>query len=510
MLQNLLQQTLETLPAYLPNLMAALAILVFGWLAALIVGAIVRGALRRTTVDNRLAGWLGGEGGGDLEIERIAGRIAYYLVMLFVLVAFLESLRLTTVTEPLNALLSQVTGYAPRVIAAAALLLVGWVAASVLRRVVAAALDAFGIDRRIGVEAGVDSEQALPLSKTVADAVYWLVLLLFLPAALGALGIEGLLAPVQSLVTEVLGFLPNVLAAALIFAVGWFVARLVQRIVTNLLAAAGLDNLADQVGLGSTLGDRKLSGLTGLLLYVLILVPVLISALQALALDAITVPATMMLTRVLDAIPLVFAAALLLTVAYFVARLVAELISNLLRGAGFDNILAHIGLSAAADEGASTPSAVVGTIIVVSVMLFAGIEAAALMGFDALTQLLAGFVGFAADILLGLVVFGVGLYLARFAAETIEATGARQAHIQAPAARISITVLAGAMALRQMGLAEDIVNLAFALVLGALALAAAMAFGLGARDAAGRQVERWIATVEEDGERGTGAGDGQS
>ena len=66
------------------------------------------------------------------------------------------------------------------------------------------------------------------------------------------------------------------------------------------------------------------------------------------------------------------------------------------------------------------------------------------------------------------------------------------------------------MALRQMGLAEDIVNLAFALVLGALALAAAMAFGLGARDAAGRQVERWIATVEEDGERGTGAGDGQS
>jgi hypothetical protein len=370
--------------------------------------------------------------------------------------------------------------------------------------VVSTALDAFGIDRRIGVEAGVESEQALPLSKTLADAVYWLVLLLFLPAALGALGIEGLLAPVQGLVGEVLGFLPNILAAVLIFAVGWFVARLVQRIVTNLLAAAGLDALADQVGLGKTLGDRRLSGLTGLLLYVLILIPVLISSLQALALDAITVPATVMLSRVLDAIPLVFAAALLLTVAYFVARLVAELVSNLLRGAGFDNVLAHIGLTGNVAEGNASPSAVVGTIIVISVMLFAGMEAAALMGFQALTELLAGFVGFAADILLGLVVFGVGLYLARFASETIEASGARQANIQAPAARIAITVLAGAMALRQMGLAEDIVNLAFALVLGAIALAAAMAFGLGARDAAGRQVERWVAAADDDAETDAG------
>ncbi len=498
MLQNLWQQMLATLPEYLPNLVAALAILVFGWLAALMVAAIVRGALRRTTLDNRLASWLAGEGAGEIEVERIAGRIAYYLAMLFVLTAFLEALSLTAVTEPLNALLSEVAGYAPRVLAAAALMFAAWIAATVLRRVVSTALDRIGVDRRIGAETGTDTEGTVPLSKTLADAVYWLVLLLFLPAALGALGLEGLLAPVQELVSEVLRFVPNIAAAALIFAVGWFVARLIQRIVTNLLAAAGIDRLADQVGLGQTLGDRRLSGLAGLVLYVLVLVPVLISALQALELEAVTVPATNMLSQVLEAIPFVFAAGLLLTVAYFVARLVAELVSNLLRGAGFDNVLAHIGLSGTVGEGASSPSTAVGTIIVVSVMLFASIEAAALMGFDELAGLLAGFVRFGADIILGLVVFGVGLYLARFASETIRATGARQAHIQATAARVAITVLAGAMALRQMGLAEDIVNLAFALVLGALALAAAMAFGLGARDVAGRQVERWVAAVGTD------------
>ncbi len=493
MLQNFWQQTLETLPAYLPSLALALAILILGWLGALIVAAIVRGALRRTTLANRLAGWLVGE---DVEVERIAGRIAYYVALLFVLNAFLDALSVTVVTGPLNALLSRVAEYAPRVLAAAALLFGGWIVASVLRRLVSAALDKLGLDKRIGDEAGIEREKQLPLSKTLGEAVYWLVLLLLLPAALGILGVLGLLAPVQDLVSEVLGFLPNILAAMLILAVGWFVARLVQRIVTNLLSAAGVDVFAEQVGLASSLGDRRLSGLVGLLLDVLILVPVLISSLQALQLDAVTVPATTMLSRVLNAIPFVFAAGLLLLVAYFVARLVADLITNLLRGAGCDNVLAHIGFTGTPGARSSTPAGVVGTIIVVTVMLFATIEAAGLMGFEALATLLSGFIVFAADVILGLIVFGVGLYLARLVADTIAASGARQAKVQAVAARVSITVLAGAMALRQMGLAEDIVNLAFGLVLGAIALAAAVAFGLGARDAAGRQVEHWVAALE--------------
>lgn len=497
MLQDLWQRTLETLPAHLPSLLAALAILVFGWLLALILAAIVRGALRRTTLDNRLAAWLVGDGKPPVEVERLAGRVVYWLAMVFVLTAFLDALNLTAVTEPLNTLLSSVAGYIPRVLAATALLLVGWVLASLLRRLVSAALVRFGLDQRIGTETGVGDAEPLPLSKSVSEAIYWLVLLLFLPAALGALGVEGLLAPVRDLVGEVLGFLPNVLAALLIFAVGWFVARLVQRIVSNLLAAAGVDAFAEQVGLAESLGERRLSGLIGLLLYVLVLVPVLISALRALELDAVTVPATNMLSRVLEAIPVMFAAGLLIIVAYFVAKLVAELVTNLLRGAGFDNVLAHIGFTGTPGEGKSTPSGVVGTVIVVTVMLFASIEAAGLMGFDNLAVLLSGFLVFAADVILGLIVFGVGLWLARLVSDTVAASGAKQARLQASAARIAITVLAGAMALRQMGLAEDIVNMAFGLILGAIALAAAIAFGIGSRDAAGRQVERWVASLEQ-------------
>jgi hypothetical protein len=56
---------------------------------------------------------------------------------------------------------------------------------------------------------------------------------------------------------------------------------------------------------------------------------------------------------------------------------------------------------------------------------------------------------------------------------------------------VAILVLAGAMALRQMEIANEIVNLAFGLLLGAVAVAVALAFGLGGRESASRLIEEW-------------------
>ena len=217
--------------------------------------------------------------------------------------------------------------------------------ATLLRKIVSGALEMAKLDERLGGEAGLKRDKAAPLSKTLADAVYWLVFLLFLPAILSALSLEGWLTPVQNLVDKILSFLPNILAAGVILAVGWFIARVVQRIVTNLLAALGADRLGEKVGISKALGTRQLSGLLGLIVYVLILVPVLISSLNALALEAVTRPTSNMLASLMAAIPSIFAAAILLTLAYVVGRLVSSLVSNLLAGAGFDNVLDRIGLA---------------------------------------------------------------------------------------------------------------------------------------------------------------------
>jgi hypothetical protein len=273
------------------------------------------------------------------------------------------------------------------------------------------------------------------------------------------------------------------------------VARIVQRIVSNLLAAVGVDQLSERVGLTSVLGKQTLSGLLGLIVYVLILIPVLIAGLNALALEAVTQPASNMLNAILGAFPDIFAAALVLIIAYIVGRVVASLITNLLAGVGFNNILARLGLGQEPGVGARTPSEIVAYLVLVAIMLFATIEATHLLGFVLLADLVTEFVGFAAQVILGLIIFAVGLYLANLAAKTVQASGVRQSGMLALIARVSILVLAGAMALRQMGLANEIINLAFGLLLGAIAVATALAFGLGGRELAGHEIQKWLQSV---------------
>jgi hypothetical protein len=379
------------------------------------------------------------------------------------------------------------------------LLAAAWILATLLRRIVRGGLEFAKLDERISGGAGLEGEKQPALSKTLSDSVYWLVYLLFLPTILGTLQLQGLLQPVQALIDRILTFLPNILAAGVLLAAGWFIARIVQRIVTNLLAAVGVDRLGEKVGLAPALGTKRLSGLLGLIVYVFILIPVLISSLNALGLEAITGPASEMLGSVLDAFPSIFAAGLLLALAYVVGRLVAGLISTLLAGAGFNNVLARLGLAKEGSaEGDRTPAAVVGTLILVAIMLFASIEAAGLLGFENLSVLLSSFIAFAGQVILGLVIFGVGLFLANLAADTVRASSAPQAGLLALAARISIIVLAGAIALRQMGLANEIIELAFGLLLGSIAVAVALAFGLGGRDIAARQIEEWRSSFKGD------------
>jgi hypothetical protein len=65
-------------------------------------------------------------------------------------------------------------------------------------------------------------------------------------------------------------------------------------------------------------------------------------------------------------------------------------------------------------------------------------------------------------------------------------------------ARIAIIALVLPMALQQMGIAGNIVELAFGLLLGAIAVAIALAFGLGSRDIAATQVREWLSSFKED------------
>ncbi|BAZ42417.1 TM helix repeat-containing protein [Calothrix sp. NIES-4101] len=497
------QGTLQQVVQFLPKLFGALLILLVGWVIALIAAAIVRGILNRTKLDNRIASSVAG--GRDVpQIENIISTLVFWGVLLIAIVAVLDTLELRVASQPLNTFLNQISEFLPKLVGAGILLAVAWAIATLVRLITVRALDALRIDERLNPPSddGTSLNQ-LSLSETVGNALYWFIFLLFLVPVLDTLGLRQALLPLQTLITEILSILPNILAAILIGVVGWFVANIVRRIVTNLLATTGIDHLGSRFGFSGVSGMQSLSSIIGTIVYVLILIPIGIAALNALQIQAISVPAIAMLQQILNALPLIFTAAAILILAYFLGRFVADLVTSILTSIGFNNIFNIIGLPSLSRPVSAnsstepilpvrTPSEIAGIIVLVGIMLFATVAAVDILRIPALTALVNGILIVLARILAGLVIFAIGLFFANLAFSIITSSGNAQAQILGQVARISIVTLVSAMALQQIGVAPDIVNLAFGLLLGAIAVAIALAFGLGGRDIARNQVQEWL------------------
>ncbi|MCA9756622.1 MAG: mechanosensitive ion channel [Candidatus Eisenbacteria bacterium] len=485
----------DTLAGHVPSVLGGLLVLLVGWILARLVAGGVRRGLQKTNWDDRLGKWMSPSTEQRVDWAGGVSQVVFYLLMILVLVGSLEIMGLTLVTEPMNRILDRVVLFGTNLIAAAALCLLAWVVAVALRTLIRTVLERTRFDERLGQR--VD-EDRVPVSRSISEAAYWLTFLFFAPTVLEALGLHGLLVPVQDLTNKVLSYLPQVAGAILVFLIGWFVARVIQRVVTSVLSASGLDRVGEKIGLGTALGNRTLSGVVGAVVYALILIPVLIAALDALALDAVTEPASAMLGRLLDAIPMIFAAAVLLIVSYFIARLVGSLVSNLLVGIGFDTVLSKLGLGTRTHTpGRRTPSEIVGFVVVVAVLLFASAEAAAMLEFDTLSMLISELTMFGGQVVFGIVIFSLGLLLANLVASTVRSSGVRQANLLAILSRVAILAVIGAMAIRHIVPESEIVDLAFSLTLGAFAVAAAIAFGWGGRDVARQLVTEWTAKLRE-------------
>ncbi|MFN2219389.1 MAG: mechanosensitive ion channel [Anaerolineae bacterium] len=494
-----LQDLVGTAGSTAGNFLWALLILVVGWIIALIIRNVLRGLLQRTQLDDKIAKVFTDAGGTKpLDAAKWISQIVYYVLLLIVFVAFFEKLGLTAVTVPLNAFLSTIWGWLPSLLAAGVILLVAWIVATLVRWLLRTFFDGIKLDERFASSANLEGKEQLSVARGIAEAAYWFIFLLFLPVFLGALGLQGLMGPVEGMVDQILGYVPNILWAGAILLVGWFVARVIRQVVASFLAAIGVDRFGEKVGLSATLGGQTLSGLAGLVVYVLIMLVILISALDALAIEAISAPAIAMLEMMLSAVPGIVAAILVLVIAYFVAKLVGDLVANLLTGLGFDRVLVWLNLGGEPEEGRRTPSQIVGYIVLVIIMLLAVTGAAELLGFGSMTTYVSVILAFISRIAVALVVFAIGLYLANLARKAVRAMGSAKGNLLGNVAWVAIVFFTGALALGQTGISEEIVNLAFGLSLGAVAIAAALAFGLGGRDVAGRELESMVGAFKEE------------
>lgn len=358
------------------------------------------------------------------------------------------------------------------------------------------------IDRIPGVKqhnAGADPKDTAGYQ--LGQLGYWLVLLIGLIAALSMLGLNSIVAPLNGLLLEVTAFIPNLIGAVVIFFVGFIVATLARRVVEAGLAAARMDAWLERAGLSRVTGASGLSKTVGTLVFVLIIIPVTIAALQQLGVSAISDPAVAVLATVLDALPRILAAAIVLAIAFVIGRWVASLLEQLLPSLGFDRSLQGLGVGQTEPppgtvevEGAPprlTPSKVMARLALVAIMLFSAVEAARLLAFAAIAGMLAEILDLAGHVLFGGVIIAIGVMVANFLSALIDRSTNGADGFASDIVKWATIALATAMGLRFMGIADEIVILAFGLILGSAAVAAALAFGIGGREAAARLLEKW-------------------
>lgn len=453
------------------SIIGAILIFIIGWLAALGIAALVRNVLSRVNLNQHM----NSSTGKTYDLEGIISKVVFWFIFIIAISGALNQLNLNSISTPFANMVNQVLAFIPNLIGAIALGIIGWVVATVTRTAINAGLAKTSLDERLSAKAGVK-----PMSSTIADMVYWFILLIVLTMVLGQLELNGLFAPLTNMVDKIFSFIPNILIAGIVFVVGYIIAKVVRGIVTNLVATFDVQELATKAGLSE---KNSLPNIAGSLAFLVVIIPTIIAALNALKIEVIARPATNMLNKIMEALPNIFMAIAILVVTFYVVRMVANIIKGLIENTEINQLPAKVGLQET--MGNKRVSDLVAYAIIFFAMLFASIAAADLLGFEPISAIIAMFIAFGANIILGAIILFIGFWLANIIAGVVERSE-QGSQFLANIVRVLIMGLVLAMGLKAMGIADSIVNLAFGLTLGAVAVAFALSFGLGGQEAAAR------------------------
>ncbi|MCO6478378.1 MAG: mechanosensitive ion channel [Phaeodactylibacter sp.] len=372
-------------------------------------------------------------------------------------------------------MLAQLGNYLPGIIGALIVLFIGWLIARGLQSLTKMLLKRIKWDDRFKSKGMKNS------SHMIARLIYYITMVMVLLIVLEMLGVSQVLDPLRSMLTEFLAFLPNLVAALLIGIVGYIIAS----VAAELAGAASklLERVSGQLGLS---GDVDLVQLLRNLVFLIVFIPVLIAALDALEIEAVSVPAKNMLDQIFAAIPEILAAAIIIGLFYVGGRYLMAILRDLLKGMGTDNLSERLKLNAiiGKDQSLSGLLAGIAFFFLMFVGIITGVER---LDFVQLTDILNNLLELTGQVFLGLIILAVGNYLASLAADAL--SKGEGSNFLASLARFAILGVFLAIALRTMGIANEIVNLAFGLTLGAVAVAFALSFGLGGREAAGKHME---------------------
>lgn len=406
------------------------------------------------------------------------------------------------VTDSVNSGLNSFFDFLPTLLGAILLLLLAWIVATLVKKAVQKGLKAAGFGRLLTKWGVTNSqEQADTTIDSLAQVLYFLIWLLFLPGILSMLGLDAVAQPISNMFDSALNFLPNLFAATVIVAVGVFVARFVKNLVYNLALTLNVDKWVSKfTSPGSDANTTPSAGqkstmakVLGNLAYIVVLIPIVTIALETLNIDSISRPIVGVLNQVLAAIPNIIVAVILLAVGVAIAKFVGNLLTDLLSSSGINGLTKYVKNSGNMNFDLAK---IIGQTVTVVISVFFVVEALNVLNLEVLNSIGAAVIAYLPLVLSALIILGIGVVggtaLGGFISKS---TGNKFA---GETLKYILIVLSVFMALNQLQFATSIVNLAFILILGALSVAFAIAFGVGGRDFAKSQLAKLDKKMEKE------------
>lgn len=375
----------------------------------------------------------------------------------------------------------------PDIIAAIVLLIIAFIVAGIAKKIVVKALEKMKMAKYTD-KLGIKDDTTGGSLAFIGKLVYIVVFLLFLPGIMAKLGMQSAASPITALLTKLLGYIPNIIAAVIILVVGVFVARMIKQLLIPLLKRLNVDKLQEKAGIEVT-ESAALSSVLANVVYILILLPVVISALQALKIEAVSVPAINMLNAMFAFVPNIVVAIIIVMIGVVIAGVVANLLTSILEGVGFDTYLNKAIAKENADIKAIKASKNVGMFVKVIIIILFVVEALNVIDLEVLRFVGQSIIEYLPLLISAIIIMSLAYLLGTWVSGLIQKRGAKGS-MMAVIAKVGILGLGIVMTLSQLNIAVIIVNAAFIIILGSVGIAFAIAFGIGGKEYAAKTMKK--------------------
>lgn len=363
----------------------------------------------------------------------------------------------------------------PTLVGAILLLILAFVVAYIVKGLITKVLSSDSIKPKLDKFNG---EGKMSLIDMIAKAAFLLVFILFLPPVLNKLNISGVSEPITGFVTKIINYIPLLLAAGILLYIGFFVANIVREILSSLLERFGANKLQNKYAPVKE-ENAKLSNVLASIVYVLILVPVVIAALDILNLQAIAQPASEMFNSIISYIPKVFVSGLLIYVGIFLANIIVSLLEGILVGTKVDELPKELNIKTNFNL-----SHVIAQVVKYVIIIFFTLEALKVLDLPVLTSIGVAVVTYIPYVISALLILLGAVILANWAEKILNTNKALSVLLKGLIYGIAVVMM-----LSQLGIASNIVEYGFIIVLAGASLAFALAFGLGGRDFANKKLK---------------------